>query len=93
LGIGRVQGEIGGIRREWLAWHDEDGKPYPLSQELIQQLERELIEQYQRAAQMEQFLEQERQRAAQMEQALEQERLEKLRLLEQLRRLGVDLNE
>jgi hypothetical protein len=28
-----------------------------------------------------------------MEQALEQERLEKLRLLEQLRRLGVDVEE
>ena len=79
LGIGRVRGELGGIRREWLAWHDKDGKHYPLPQELIQQLEEQLM--------------QERQRAIQLEQSLEQERIEKLRLLEQLRRLGVDVDE
>jgi Uma2 family endonuclease len=37
--------------------------------------------------------EEERQRAAQLEQSLEQERLEKLRLLERLRQLGVNLEE
>jgi Uma2 family endonuclease len=106
LGIGRVQGQLGGIIREWLAWYDEAGTPYPLTHELIQRLEEELIQldrqlnqerqraeqERQRAAQIEQSLEQERQRAEQMEQALEQERLEKLRLLEQLRQLGVNLD-
>jgi hypothetical protein len=74
LGIGRVQGELGGIRQEWLAWHDAAGTPYPLPQELIKHLENEL--------------EQERQRAEHMAQALEQARLENLRLLERLRQLG-----
>ena len=69
LGIGRVRGEIGGIEREWLAWFDEMGNPYPLPSQLIRQ---------------------ERQRASQLEQALEQERLEKLRLLEKLRQLGIE---
>ena len=67
LGIGRVQGELGGISREWLAWHDRAGNPYPLPQELIRQLERQLIQERQRA-------EQERQRAAQIERAFLQER-------------------
>jgi Uma2 family endonuclease len=142
LGIGRVQGELGGIRREWLAWHDRECKPYPLPQELIRQLEEQLEQERQwaeqerqraeqerqraeqerqraeqerqratqmeqsleqerqraeqerqRAAQMEQSLEQERQRAEQERQRAEQERLEKLRLLEQLRQLGVNLDE
>ena len=107
LGIGRVQGQLGGIIREWLAWYDEAGMPYPLPQELIQRLEEQLIQldrqlnqerqraeqERQRAAQIEQALEQERQRAEQIEQDLEQERLEKLRLLEQLRQLGVNLDE
>jgi Uma2 family endonuclease len=121
LGIGRVEGELGGIRREWLAWHNREGKPYPLPQELIRQLEGQLIQvdrqlmqmegqlmqmdreliqerqraqqEHQRAVEMEQALEQERQRTQQERQRAEQERLEKLRLLEQLRQLGVDLNE
>jgi Uma2 family endonuclease len=77
LGIGRVQGRAGGIVREWLAWHDSTGSPYPLPEQLIRQ-------ERQRA-------EQQHQRAAAMERLLEQERLEKLRLLAQLRQLGVDL--
>jgi Uma2 family endonuclease len=100
LGIGRVQGELGGIRREWLAWHDAAGTPYPLPQELIRQLERELMQKDKQLVQKDRQLmqerqraEQEHQRAAQMEQALEQERLEKLRLLEKLRQLGVNLDE
>ncbi len=93
LGIGRVQGELGGIKREWLAWHDVVGKPYPLPQELIRQLERELMQKDRQLMQERQRAEQEHQRAIQMEQSLEQERLEKLRLLEQLRQLGVDVDE
>jgi hypothetical protein len=42
---------------------------------------------------MEQALEQERQRAEQERQRAEQERLAKLRLLEQLRQLGVNVEE
>jgi hypothetical protein len=38
LGIGRVQGELGGILQEWLAWHDVADTPYPLPQELIKHL-------------------------------------------------------
>jgi Uma2 family endonuclease len=114
LGLGRVQGELGGIRREWLAWHDAAGRPYPLPHELIRQQEQQLSQERQRteqerqraeqerqrSAHVEQALEQERQRveqerqrSAQLEQALEQERLEKLWLLEQLRQLGVDVDE
>jgi Uma2 family endonuclease len=121
LGIGRVRGELGGITREWLAWHDREGKPYPLPQELIRQLEGQLMQmdrqlmqmdrqliqkdrqlmqerqqaqqERQRAQQEHQRAEQERQRAVEMEQALEQGRLEKLRLLEQLRQLGVNIDE
>jgi Uma2 family endonuclease len=76
LSLGRVRGELGGIQREWLAWHDASGQPYPLPQELIQQLQGQL--------------QQEQQRAAQLEQALEQERAEKMRLLERLKQLGRD---
>jgi len=35
LSLGRVPGELGGIQREWLVWHDASGQPYPLPQELI----------------------------------------------------------
>lgn len=59
-----MQGEVGGIRREWLAWYDATSKPYPLPQQLIGQLEEQLM----------------------------QERSEKLRLIEQLRQLGVTIN-
>ena len=85
LGIGRVQGEVGGIKREWLAWHEATGKPYPLPQQLINQLEAELF-------QMDRQLIQERQRAEKEQQRAEKERLEKLRLIEQLRHLGVEIN-
>jgi hypothetical protein len=98
----------GGIRwilQKWLAWHDAAGTPYPLPQDLIQQLEEQLEQEHQRAEQerqraeqTEQALEQERQRAeverqrAEQEyERAEQERLDKLRLLERLRQLGVDL--
>jgi hypothetical protein len=63
LGIGRVRGQLGGIEREWLAWHDEHGKAYRLPIQLIR-AER------QRAEQAEQALFQERQRAERLAQAL-----------------------
>ena len=76
LGIGRVQGLLGGIKREWLAWHDASGKPYPLPQQQIRQLSLQV-------EQAQQQVEQERQRA---EQAI----LENRRFREKLRQLGVD---
>lgn len=82
LGIGRVQGELGGIQREWLAWYDQSGQPYPLPHQMIRQLEAELEQAWQETSRHRQRAEQERQRA-------EQERLEKLRLMEKLRQLGV----
>jgi Uma2 family endonuclease len=83
LGIGRVQGEVGGIRREWLAWHDETGNPYPLPQEKIRQLSGELNKERQRT-------EQERTRAEQERAKAQQER-EKVELLKaQLRALGIE---
>ncbi|MFM7450063.1 MAG: hypothetical protein ACKO24_15880 [Leptolyngbyaceae cyanobacterium] len=77
MGLGRAQGELGGIWREWLAWHDASGNPSPLPHELIQRQKRQL--------------QQEQQRAEQMQQELELERREKQRLLEQLRQLGVEV--
>ncbi|MEM9214726.1 MAG: Uma2 family endonuclease, partial [Cyanobacteria bacterium P01_F01_bin.150] len=81
LGIGRVQGELGGIPQEWLAWHTKAGVAYPIPQELLQQQEKQLIRERQRAEQerqrseeMGQTLEQERQRSEEMEQTLKQER-------------------
>jgi Uma2 family endonuclease len=100
LGIGRVRGELGGIMREWLAWHDVRGSAHPLPKEQIRQLEEQLTRERQHSAQIEQaFLqeqqraEQERQRALQIEQALQQERLEKMQLLQRLQQLGVNLDE
>jgi hypothetical protein len=91
LGIGRVKGELGGIVREWLAWFDETGNPYPLPSQLIRRQEELLRQERQRAAQLAQALEQTEQALEQTEQALEQERLEKLRLLEKLRELRLDM--
>ena len=79
LGIGRVQGKLGGIRREWLAWFDAMGKAYPLPKEEIRRMKKQLLR--------------ERQRSLEIEQLLQQERLEKLRLLETLQKLGVNLDD
>jgi Uma2 family endonuclease len=104
LGIGRVRGQLGGIEREWLAWHNEQGKAYPLPSQLIraerqraEQAEQVLLQERQRAEQAEQVLLQERQRAEQAEQVLlqerqrtEQEQLRADRLAQALRELGID---
>jgi Uma2 family endonuclease len=79
LGIGRMQGILGGIHREWLTWYNPAGQAYPLPHQMIRQLEAEL--------------EAARQEIARQQQRLEQERREKLRLLEKLRQLGVDPND
>ncbi len=52
LGIGRVQGELGGIQREWLAWHDASGTPYPLPHQMIRQLQTELAQERQEKLQL-----------------------------------------
>jgi septal ring factor EnvC (AmiA/AmiB activator) len=84
--------------REWLAWFDETGNPYPLPSQLIRQerqraaqLAQALEQTEQALEQTEQALEQTEQALEQTEQALEQERLEKLRLLEKLRELELDM--
>jgi hypothetical protein len=53
LAIGKLEGEIGGIKREWLSWFDDLAHPYPLPTQLLQQ-------ERQRISQLEQALEQER---------------------------------
>ena len=73
LGLGRVQGEVGGIWREWLAWHDAGGNPYPLPHELIQRQKKQLQQEQQRVEQEQQRAEQERKRAEQERQRAEQE--------------------
>jgi hypothetical protein len=51
LGIGRVQGWLEGIQREWLAWHDASNQPYPLPQQMIRQLTLQLEREQQRTEQ------------------------------------------
>jgi Uma2 family endonuclease len=65
LGIGRAQGEATGILREWLAWYDSAGHPYPLPEQLIRQERQRARLAEQRAQQAEQQAGQERQRAEQ----------------------------
>ncbi|MEB3230726.1 MAG: Uma2 family endonuclease [Leptolyngbyaceae bacterium] len=74
LGIGRVQGNLGGIAQEWLAWYNAAGRPYPLPEELIRQQGGQLLQERQRAEQEHQRAEQEHQRAEQEHQRAEQER-------------------
>lgn len=100
LGIGRAQGNLGGIDREWLTWYDDLGQAYPVPSQMIRQLEAQLQQErqrteqeFRRAEQERQRAEQEYQRAEQEYQRAEQERLEKLRLLEKLKQLGIDPDE
>lgn len=76
LGLGRGQQVVGGIEQEVLLWHDSQGQPYPLSDQVIGDLRGQLQAEKQRAAT-------ERQRAT-----TERQRAE--RLAERLRSLGVD---
>ena len=74
LGIGRVRGELGGTEREWLAWHDQVGHPYPLPSQVVQH-ERQRADQEQQARLREQQrADQEQQRADQEQQRADQER-------------------
>jgi Uma2 family endonuclease len=105
LGIGRVQGEISNVPMQWLAWFDAQNQPYALPDEVIQDLEKSLaktqlrLEQAQiqvdqaetRAEQAETRAEQAETRAEQERIRAEQERAERLKLLERLRQMGIDL--
>lgn len=83
LGIGRIRGILGGIKREWLTWFDPEGHPYPLPHQIIAQ-------QRLRAQQLEQQAQQSEQRAQNLAQLLQQERTERSRLMEKLRQLGIN---
>lgn len=63
LGIGRVRGEMSGIDREWLAWHDANGQPYPLPQQLAEQAQQRADTERQRADAERQRADAEQQRA------------------------------
>ena len=75
LGLGRSQQEIGGIGQEILAWHDAQGKEYPLPQTMVQQMGQQLIEAQQQA-------EAERQRAEKLAQYLRSQGIDPDRLPE-----------
>jgi hypothetical protein len=49
LGIGRERGTYQGLTREWLYWHDQNGKRYHTPQEVT-------VEQQQKLEQMQQQL-------------------------------------
>ena len=90
LGIGRVRGHLEGIEREWLAWHNQTGVPYPLPLQSLQQARQQVHQAQQQMQHTEQRLIQAQQRAEQERQRAEQERQAKLQLLEKLRELGID---
>jgi Uma2 family endonuclease len=98
LGIGRVQGEISNVPMQWLAWFDAQNQPYPLPDAVIQELEQSLTKTRLRLKQAQIQVEQAETRAEQAENRAEQERIraeqeraERLRLLERLRQMGIDL--
>lgn len=104
LGIGRAMQPVGGIEREVLLWHDEQGRPYPLSEEMVRELKSQLTKterqaelERQRADAERQQAELERQRADVAEQRAkiaqqqtEAERQQTMRLADYLRSLGLD---
>ncbi|MEL7315657.1 MAG: Uma2 family endonuclease, partial [Cyanobacteria bacterium J06559_3] len=104
LGIGRMRGELGGINREWLAWYDQNGQPYPLPSQLIRQerqrayverqradVERQRADtEQQRADTEQQRADAERQARLQEQQRADQAEQEKLELLAKLKQLGID---
>lgn len=76
LGIGRAYRMVGGIEMELLLWYDEQGQPYPIPEEKMQQMAAVIERQQQRLEQQQQQLEAERQRAN--------------RLADRLRSLGIN---
>jgi Uma2 family endonuclease len=44
LGLGRVQGQISNIPMQWLAWFDAQNNPYPLPDQVIQNLQQSMAQ-------------------------------------------------
>jgi hypothetical protein len=63
LGIGRGRQVIGGIEQEVLLWYDAQGKPYPMPETLIQDMQEQLVAERQRAEADRRQAQVERQRA------------------------------
>lgn len=63
IGIGRGQQIVGGIEQEALLWHDEQGQPYPLSEQLLAEMRSQLSKEQQQVAIEKQRAESEKQRA------------------------------
>jgi len=63
IGIGRGRQIVGGIEQEVLLWHNEKGKVYPLSEQLLAEMKDEVLAEKQRAEAEKQRAEAEKQRA------------------------------
>ncbi|MEL6902567.1 MAG: Uma2 family endonuclease [Cyanobacteria bacterium J06606_4] len=63
IGIGRGRQIVGGIEQEALLWHDEQGQPYPLSEQLLADMRSQLSKEQQQVAIEKQRAESEKQRA------------------------------
>ncbi|MBE9064018.1 Uma2 family endonuclease [cf. Phormidesmis sp. LEGE 11477] len=90
LGIGRARQLVGGLEREVLLWHNEQGQAYPVPEAEMKALRSQLRKSDQRAQAAEQRAEAERQRAEAAERQIEVERQRAAKLIEQLRSLGID---
>lgn len=90
LGIGRVRGQLGGIEREWLAWHDEQGVPYPISTQTLQLERQRAAEAQQQMTEAQQQMTEAQQQVTEAQQRAEQSERERLELLEKLRQAGID---
>ncbi len=93
LGIGRGIRSIGGIEQEVLQWYDEQGDPYPSSEEMLEQMRQQLLMERQEKGQALQQLEQERQQVEQERREKEQARQEAERFRQRLIDLGLDPDE
>ncbi|EDX87575.1 conserved hypothetical protein [Synechococcus sp. PCC 7335] len=63
IGIGRGRQVVGGIEQEVLLWHDAQGKAYPLSEQIIADMQIDISAERQKAETERQRAEAERQRA------------------------------
>ncbi|NEQ64205.1 MAG: Uma2 family endonuclease [Symploca sp. SIO2D2] len=91
LGIGRGRITYAGLGREWLLWYDEEGKVYPIPEEVAKTESQRADKESQRAEQEHQRAEQEHQRAEQERQRAEQERQRADRVLQQQRQTVIRL--
>ncbi|MEL7050429.1 MAG: Uma2 family endonuclease [Cyanobacteria bacterium J06588_5] len=83
IGIGRGRQVVGGIEQEVLLWYDQQGQAYPLSEQVIEEMQMRL-----EAAQRK--LETTQQRAEAEQQRAEAERQRADRLADYLRSQGID---